>query len=123
MHPAGCPITSYQPASTSTGGAPGYINNKVYDPSGLTYFCQSSQPKWSAYRDPSFGFSAITFVNDTTATFKWHRNIDQTPGSSTLNAIDQTSFTKYAGQCTGNLPALQQATPLLPATNESSLFG
>ena len=84
------------------------------DPSGLSYFCQSSQPKWSAFRDPSFGFSAISFLSDTTATFKWYRNIDQTPGSATLSAIDQTSFTKYAGQCTGNIPALSQVDPLSP---------
>ena len=105
VHPAGCAITSYQPPNGKAGG-PGVIPNPVVDPSLNTYFCQSSQPVWSAYRDPSFGFAGLTFINDTAASFSWYRNIDQTPGATTLTAIDSTTFSKYTGLCTGNVPAL-----------------
>ena len=106
VHPASCPVTSYQPANGKAGG-PGVITNPILDPSLSTYFCQSSQPVWSAFRDPSFGFAGLTFINDTAASFSWYRNIDQTPGASTLSAIDSTTFSKYTGLCAGNIPALE----------------
>ena len=111
-HPPGCVITSYQPASGKAGG-PGVIPNPVLDPSKSAYFCQSSQPVWSAYRDPSFGFAGMQFLNDTTATFSWYRNIDQNPNGSTLNAVDTTTFTKYTGACQGNTPALESVATTL----------
>lgn len=39
-------------------------------------FCQSSQPLWSAHRDPSFGHGILDLLSDTTASFSWYRNID-----------------------------------------------
>ena len=44
------------------GGAPGIIPNPN---NASEFYCQSSQPLWSAFRDGgSFGFGGITFVND-----------------------------------------------------------
>ena len=41
------------------------------------------------------------------ASFSWYRNIDQSSTGSALSAIDSTNFTKFAGQCSGSIPALQ----------------
>jgi hypothetical protein len=111
-HPPGCVITSFQPASGKAGG-PGIIPNPVLDPSQSAYFCQSSQPVWSAYRDPSFGFAGMQFVNDTSVSFSWYRNIDQSITGNTLTAADTTTFTKYTGSCQGNTPALQSVATTL----------
>lgn len=60
---------SFQPANTSIDGAPGYIENNngssawfcqartasACNANELTHGHQSSQPLWSAHRDPSFG--------------------------------------------------------------------
>ena len=59
---------------------------------------------WSAFRDPSFGFAGLTFQSDTQATINWYRNIDQTPGSKTLVAVDSTSYTKRAAPQTLSAP-------------------
>lgn len=34
------------------------------------------QPKWSAYREPSYGHGILDLVNSTHAVFSWHRNQD-----------------------------------------------
>ncbi|GAB4821364.1 hypothetical protein N2152v2_008410 [Parachlorella kessleri] len=39
-------------------------------------FCPTSQPEWSAYREPSFGHGMLTLLNATHATWEWHRNQD-----------------------------------------------
>lgn len=43
----------------------------------LTYqdsvFCPTSQPAWSAFREPSFGHASLTIANGTTADWAWHR--------------------------------------------------
>ena len=119
VHPPGCVITSYQQSNGKAGGL-GVVPNPTLDPSSSAYFCQSSQPTWSAYRDPSFGFAGMNFTSDTTATFSWFRNIDQNPSGSTLTSVDSTTFTKYTGACQGNTPALQSVSTTLfspaPAT-------
>ena len=56
---------SYQPSYSGRG----YI-----DPN--TPFCFSSQPPWSDFRNPSFGYGMFTLINDTTARWQWNRNID-----------------------------------------------
>lgn len=55
--PPGCPTTSWQPASGVKGGPPlvlftnnGTSSNNASQPH--LGFCQSSQPNWSAFRDP-----------------------------------------------------------------------
>lgn len=72
LYPASClPFApSYQPSSVANGAA-GYLPSPA---NSSLFYCQSAQPNWSAYRDPSFGFGGITFVNDSVATFSWYRN-------------------------------------------------
>jgi Icc-related predicted phosphoesterase len=39
-------------------------------------YCPTSQPIWSAYREPSFGHGTLDVVNTTHAHWQWHRNQD-----------------------------------------------
>lgn len=36
-------------------------------------YCQSSQPEWSAFREPSFGHGTLD-ISPNSATWTWHRN-------------------------------------------------
>lgn len=38
--------------------------------------CATSQPDWSAFREPSYGHGLLTFLNSTTAHWEWNRNLD-----------------------------------------------
>jgi hypothetical protein len=51
-------------------------------------YCPTSQPVWSAYRNPSWGFGVLTIINSTTAHWLWN-NTDN--GS---NATDEAYFTR-----------------------------
>jgi len=106
-NPANCPATSWQTPYGVGGETTGLVQNRQ---DGTRYFCQRSQPKWSAYRDPSFGFSHFTIHNDTSVTFRWRRNID---GNQTW--ADTTTITRPPpGQCT------QEGPPAAPPTCSSS---
>ena len=37
-------------------------------------YCPSSQPLWSAFRQPSFGYGTLEVFNSTTALWQWHSN-------------------------------------------------
>lgn len=39
-------------------------------------FCPTSQPEWSVYREPAFGFGALDVLNATHAAWGWFRNLD-----------------------------------------------
>ena len=72
VNPLSCSSFTYQPGGNSVTRAAGGL---VPDPSGSgNFFCQSAQPLYSAYRDPSFGFSMLNLTSDTQATFKWYRS-------------------------------------------------
>ncbi|KAL6758152.1 Metallo-dependent phosphatase-like protein [Haematococcus lacustris] len=93
-HPPGCPTTSWQPAHGIAGGPPLVLqkprsssraiisSSSSSDSSSnssseeVLGFCQSSQPKWSAYRDPSFGHAILNILGPNTAELAWYRNID-----------------------------------------------
>ena len=105
--PNTCGAQSWQSANGATNGL-GFIANPL---GGAQYWCQSSQPQWSAYRDPSFGFAGLTFLSDTQATLKWYRNADQnsnvtqnnpTSASFTLYAADSVTYTRFTGSCAAN---------------------
>ncbi|GIM13200.1 hypothetical protein Vretimale_16381 [Volvox reticuliferus] len=70
--PANCSTVTFQPASGVAGGPPVMCLNGT-DP--LLGFCQSSQPNWSALRDPSFGHAILDLQSDTTARFRWFKNL------------------------------------------------
>lgn len=48
----------------------------VAEVSGLQGYCPTSQPAWSAFREPAFGHGTLTFYNSTTALWQWNRNWD-----------------------------------------------
>ncbi len=37
-------------------------------------YCYASQPDWSAYREPSFGYGVLEFQSSNKAVWTWHRN-------------------------------------------------
>jgi acid phosphatase type 7 len=97
VHPLGCPTLTYQSASGVTSGAgamPSPTNSSLF-------YCQKSQPVWSGYRDPSFGFAGLTFLNDTTATYGWYRSANQrvSGASQNLRVTDAVTFTRWTGAC------------------------
>ncbi|GAX79014.1 hypothetical protein CEUSTIGMA_g6454.t1 [Chlamydomonas eustigma] len=51
-------------------------------------YCYSSQPDWSAYRSPSWGFGVLTILNQTTAHWLWNN----TDNGSTV--FDEAYFTR-----------------------------
>lgn len=55
----------------------GYCNATVTNP-GIPW-CFSSQPTYSAYREPSYGHAIITIHNANRATWEWNRNQDGIP--------------------------------------------
>jgi len=85
-----CPTATFQ-AANGVGGQPGVV--PLAGSSPPRYFCQTSQPEWSAYRDPSFGFGSLTFLNASAAVFTWYRNQDQSPGSPLVGA-DHAIYTR-----------------------------
>jgi acid phosphatase type 7 len=40
------------------------------------------QPSWSAFRESSFGVAGLEFLNDTTASYSWHRHACQSNGGT-----------------------------------------
>ncbi|KAL3151075.1 hypothetical protein ABBQ38_012945 [Trebouxia sp. C0009 RCD-2024] len=67
--PGFCPaanktIPKYQPG--------GFCPTYVYDGE----FCATSQPEWSAFREPAYGHGVLTFENKTHAHWQWNRNLD-----------------------------------------------
>ena len=112
--PASCNTITWQGANGIAGKA-----GSVSNPSGAaTYFCQSSQPSWSAYRDPSFGFAGLVFNSDTSATWSWYRSVDQTSTAASLSAaVDTVSYTRYTGTTCGVLTGSTLSPPPPPASN------
>ena len=86
VNPLTCNAVTFQPG-------PGYLPNPVIGGGG-GYFCPSSQPAWSAFRDPSYGYGTLKLTGPNTATYGFFRTID---GPSTGNAnvaIDMVSYTR-----------------------------
>ncbi|GMN46814.1 hypothetical protein TIFTF001_015991 [Ficus carica] len=59
---------------------------------GLAHHYQNPQPKWSEFREASFGHGELTMVNSTHAFWSWHRNDDDEPVRS-----DQVWITSLVG--------------------------
>jgi hypothetical protein len=60
-------------------------------------FCPSSQPAYSAYREPTFGHGVLELVNATHARWAWQRTIDVGDGQG---AVDEVWLAKPpAGSC------------------------
>ena len=103
VNPLTCSSFTFQPGSNSVGAtSPGLVP----DPSlSGNYWCPASQPLYSAFRDPSFGFSFLTLNSDTSATFKWFRtsaNVGLSGGS--LVPQDAVTYTRRASNtCTASI--------------------
>lgn len=67
--PGNCPLPNATTASYQPGG---YCPVFPYDGK----LCATSQPAWSAFREPSYGHGLLTFLNSTTAHWQWNRNLD-----------------------------------------------
>lgn len=59
-----------------------------------TNYCITSQPEWSAYRDPSFGHGMLEILNATHASYAWNRNQD---GHAVV--VDQVMLIRGQGGC------------------------
>ena len=58
LQPGGyCPSFTYNASDPATNGG----------------FCPTSQPAWSAFRQPAFGHGILTFENSTHALWQWNR--------------------------------------------------
>jgi hypothetical protein len=86
---------TYQ-AAYSVGGQPGYVPNPL---NGSEFFCQSSQPLWSAYRGMVYGFASLTFESATQARWQFFPNDLQTPGGPVTRATDTATYTRARGAC------------------------
>ena len=113
VHPPGCPTATYQRASGVRAG-PGAVPDARLPPSAEPrYFCQSSQPEWSAFREPAFGFAALTLLSDDAANFTWFRNVDQAPGAP-LRGADTVSYRRYKGACPSSTAPPKAPVPAAP---------
>ena len=97
VNPVTCSQFTFQPGSYSVGNTtakPGL----VADPSlSGNYWCPASQPLYSAFRDPSFGFSFLNLTSDTTATFKWFRtSANAGLSGNALVPQDMVTYTRRA---------------------------
>lgn len=96
--PYGCPTITWQPAAGSKPG-PGLVPGDVVNGQQL-FYCQSSQPRWSAYRSSVVGFGGLSFLSDTQASWSFYRVMDQKVGSSApLAPADSANYTRWKGQC------------------------
>ena len=120
VHPPGCPTVSYQ-APSGVAGGPGALPDPT---NSSVFYCQRSQPVWSAHRDPTFGFAGLTFINDTAASYAWYRSVDQQPGRALVSA-DTVTYTRWTGACqattsTASVDVTEAAAPGPSPTPTSS---
>lgn len=67
--PGHCPLANMTVPKYQPGG---FCPILPYD----GQLCASSQPAWSAFREPTYGHGTLTFMNETTAFWRWNRNLD-----------------------------------------------
>lgn len=88
-----CSLYQYQ----CMDGAPYYITiGDGGNKEGLATGWISPQPEWSLFRQASYGFGKLQFVNSTHALWSWHQNSDLTP-----TIADQYYFVKGGDYSTG----------------------
>ncbi|DBA96972.1 TPA: hypothetical protein ACH3X1_001296 [Trebouxia sp. C0004] len=79
-------VPAYQPG--------GFCPTYVYDGN----FCATSQPSWSAFREPAYGHGILTFENSTHAYWQWNRNLDnENIEMDTVYVIRQLTCSNKAG--------------------------
>eukprot|EP00891_Asterochloris_glomerata_P008275 jgi/Astpho2/8275/Aster-01358 len=106
-------VATYQPG----GYCPSFTYN-ASDPATNGGFCPTSQPAWSAFRQPAFGHGILTFENSTHALWQWNRNVDALPVE--LDSIYIIRDTTCANKNNGALNAAIQSVAAAPAPAPSS---
>lgn len=97
--PGQCPAPNTTTAKSQPGG---YRPTYVYD----GQFCATSQPAWSAFREPAFGHGILTFENSTHALWQWNRNLDnESVESDTVYVIRQLTCSNKASFAVGAAPS------------------
>ncbi|EPS59886.1 hypothetical protein M569_14917, partial [Genlisea aurea] len=66
---------------------------------GLASQFKATQPKWSAFREASFGHGEFSIVNETHAFWSWHRNDDDEPVMSDQVWISSLSSAAGSSDC------------------------
>jgi hypothetical protein len=79
VDPPACKPLTFQAANGVGGGPPILTMEKMGCLDGAAAgpplgYCQSSQPEWSALRDPSFGHAIIEVMSDDELALSWYRN-------------------------------------------------
>ena len=96
--PGQCPAPNATTAKSQPGG---YCPTYVYD----GQFCATSQPAWSAFREPAYGHGILTFANSTHALWQWNRNIDnENVNMDAVYVIRQLSCSNKARFAVGAAP-------------------
>ncbi|KAJ1434429.1 Metallo-dependent phosphatase-like protein [Ochromonadaceae sp. CCMP2298] len=96
-----CAVYQYK----CTPGAPTYITiGDGGNLEGLATGWIEPQPEWSNYRLASYGFGALTAVDASTLTWRWHQNLDLLPA-----VADEFTLTK--GALRGEKPAQVTGVP------------
>lgn len=81
-----------KPGNQTLRGFPEYQPQACFTLNPDGQYCDFSQPTWSAYRNPSWGFGVLTIFNETTAHWIWN-NTDGL--STTANVVyDEVYFTR-----------------------------
>ena len=102
--PGQCPAPNTTIAKSQPGG---YCPTYVYD----GQFCATSQPAWSAFREPAFGHGILTFENSTHALWQWNRNLDnESVEFDTVYVIRQLTCSNKASFAVGAAPSVGIAT-------------
>ena len=102
VNPLTCNAVTFQPG-------PGYLPNPVTGGGG-GYFCPSSQPAWSAFRDPSYGYGTLKLTGPNTATYGFFRTIDGPLTGNANVAIDMVSYTRVTSIVAAPAPPPAAAT-------------
>jgi len=96
--PGQCPAPNTTTAKSQPGG---YCPTYVYD----GQFCATSQPAWSAFREPAYGHGILTFENSTHALWQWNRNLDsENVNMDAAYVIRQLSCSNKASFALGAAP-------------------
>jgi hypothetical protein len=75
-------------------------------------FCPSTQPAWSAFREPSFGFGVLEVESASRATWRWHTNQgDPTGVAADEVVIERSSEPSSSDPRQGCQPAPAAAPP------------
>ena len=78
---------------------------------GTGYFCPTSQPAWSAYRDPSYGTATLKLLSANQAQFSWYRVLD-----GGVMAADSVLYTRTSPMAPSPTPVSgARAAVLAPA--------